>query len=256
MNKGYQPPVYDSTHYNFGGGQLGDQPIVPSGQWDAWLPDPEIQTVNGVEPYACVSFATLNCVETLIRQEFGDAFNYSDRWLAWRSGTQAKRGNDPHTVAETLRTRGDVLESAWPIDAHVQDFNSFYTTPPSWTGLLALDFIDEFSYGHEWVPGNPASMMEALKYSPLNGAVYAWDVDPITGYFIRPPGAVSEHDVMVYGFEEGKYWKIYDSVSYEKKELAWNFGFDAVKRHTIHRQIVNKGAWELFKRFINNLIRL
>lgn len=245
--------VIEAEHFVFGNNCLGDQPINPTGQWDEWLPTPEIQNVNDVEPDACVTFATLNCVESLLRKEFSINPNYSDRYLAWSSGTQYRSGNDPQTVCETLRTSGCVPEAIWPIDGSVRDFASFYTHPPNNFRSLALNFIDEYDYGHEWVPAIPQNIIKALTYSPLSAAVYAWERG-LGGLYISPKGFVKEHDIMISGYEEGKYWKIFDSYDPEEKRLVWDFDFGLIKRHTLHRQIVNETAWSNFLKNIHKYL--
>ena len=84
MNRGLilEKPV-PRKDYVFGSRlRLGGLPLVADGQWDRWLPADEVQNLNGIEPMACTTFGTLNCVEALERQEYGDAPNYSDRFLA------------------------------------------------------------------------------------------------------------------------------------------------------------------------------
>lgn len=51
---------------------IPDDVIQPTGQWDEWLPEPEYQNLNGVEPSACASFGTLSAVECLIRRLYNE----------------------------------------------------------------------------------------------------------------------------------------------------------------------------------------
>src|SRR4051794_33539420 len=115
MKHGLQlcPIVVDKDYVLGSYGSLGGDVIRPDGQWDPFLPIDEVQNLNGIEPYACVTFGTLNCVETLIKEQFGEERNYSDRWLAKATGTDLKLGNDPQTVAEFLRKSGDVKQTDW-----------------------------------------------------------------------------------------------------------------------------------------------
>lgn len=234
----------EPEHFKFGDGRLGDVPVNPSGDWTNFLPIPENQNF-GMEPYACTSFALLNCVETLIRQEYEDTINFSDRFLAFISGTGAQKGNDPHNVAEVLRLKGDVIETDWPY-THDLSFEQFYSTPPQTLYIESLLFTSGYEFGHSWVTSNPTQMMSALKYSPLSAGVYAWIQDPITGYYVNPDNILPEHDVMVFGYKQGEYWLIFDSYDQNIKKLAWNFPFSAIKRYTLHRKTVKQAlpVWQ------------
>src|SRR3990167_9214558 len=84
--------------YVFGSGQLAGEVLQLNGDWSDFLPPEELQNLNGVEPYACASFGTLNALEMLLRRVLGQVDNFSDRYLAYVSGTKEKKGNSPHLV--------------------------------------------------------------------------------------------------------------------------------------------------------------
>jgi hypothetical protein len=102
--------------------------------------------------------------------------------------------------------------------------------------------------------------MNALTYSPLSAAGYAWQFDTQTGYAITPVGAIAEHDFVIYGYVQGQYWKIRDSYAPFEKKLAWGFSFTGVKRHTIQRQIVGtpqgQAWWEVFLEMLKKALNL
>ena len=242
----------EPEHFVFGDQKLGDTPVNPGGQWDSWLPIPEDQAPFGFEPFACTTFALLNAVEIMIRQKYGQSENLCKKFLAYASGT-TQNGNDPHTVAETLRTKGDCLESDYPYTSSDNSWAQFYKTPTQWLYTKALQFCAQYAFGHSWVsPATPGNMMSALDYSPLTAGVDAWNLDPATGYYVRM--GVSEHDVCIYGYGQGQYWKAFDSYSQETKKLAWDFGFDAVKRYTLNSQVVNPSAWQKFLQWFQAVI--
>ena len=54
---------------------INDKILVENGQWDRYLPVYEAQGRQGFDSYACVTFSTLNCVETLIRRQYGEEEN-------------------------------------------------------------------------------------------------------------------------------------------------------------------------------------
>jgi hypothetical protein len=256
-NHGLIIPEVQENDFIFGDQKLGDFPINPSGDWTQWLPSEENQDV-GVEPMACTTFACLNCVETMLRQRYGSTLNYSDRFLAYISGT-GKQGNDPHKVAEALRKSGDVLEADYPYTPDQNTWEKFYAKPAKWLYTKYLEFCAEYSFGHSWVT-NPTQqrMMDALTYSPLTAGVYAWQFDAVADRYIRPAGMQSTHDVMIYGYLANNYWLCFDSYDQHVKKLAWDFGFDAVKRYTLDRQIAttpeSESAWELFKKWFAQVI--
>lgn len=254
MNYGYQAPVINDEDYIFGDGRLGDAPINPGGHWAPYLPTLEDQDANGFEPYCCVTEATLNCVETLIKFEYGTEENFSDRFLATVSGTGYFKGNNPGTVAEALRLKGCPHEAAWPFKA--PDYNSFYQDPPRSVKQLAAATFAEYAYGHSWVKNpTPETIKAALEYSPLALGVAAWYQHGNDDLFYRPVGAQSNHCVMIYDYVDGQYWWAFDSYASEHKKLEWGFGFDTGKRHTLRRQIVGTpetNSW--WQRFLSYFV--
>lgn len=250
-------PVVIGKDYVLGSyGSLDGEVLQPDGQWDAWLPVDELQNLNGIEPFCCVTEAALNCVETLIRRQFGAERNYSDRLLATISGTAALQGNSLQAVSEMLRKEGDVLEAQWPFDSTITTFEKFYAPVPDHLLILAKEFVAEFAYNHEYVPCDPSSLKKALTYSPLNVATYAWIEDSTTGLYYFPPGYPANHCVMLYGYVEGQYWKIFDSCDNTHKRMRWDTQFAQAKRHKLARQVVNETAWARFLKLMQQLFGL
>ncbi len=249
MNYGLiiEPPL--STDYVLGGAvSLGGEVLQPDGQWDNFLPETEIQNRNGVETYSCVSFATLNCIEILERKEFGARSNWSERFLAKESGTQEKQGNTPNRVAETRRKKGCVKENEWAFDSFVKTFAEYYAEIPHEIETLALGEGAEYDFGYEAVRVTTEGIKEALKYSPVLFSVYAW-VKNENGMFYRPQGMTDNHATCVYGYEEGKYWKCYDSYLDDGmilKQIKWDALPMMCMRYTLHKQVVVQNWWNKF----------
>lgn len=216
-------------------GSLDGEIYQPDGQWDDFLPQDEFQNLNGVEPYACVSYSTLNCIEILIRRQFGEDHNYSDRFLAAVSGTAEQKGNSLQRVTEALRHAGVPAQSTWPFDTLVTTFEKFYAPIPDAVRVLALEFLSTFDYKHEYVPCDPSSLKTALRYSPLNIATYAWLQDGTTGLYYKPAGYPDNHSPVLYGYVEGQYWKIFDSYDNTHKRVKWDTQFGQAKRHKLSR---------------------
>lgn len=215
---------------------LAQKILSPNGQWDKWLPQKEVQNFP-IETDACVTFAILNVVEILLRYEYGDTENLSDRFLAYITGTGSKHGNNPQSVAEALRTKGDVKENLWTYTADLKTWDDVYAIPPRKLYGTALDFINKYKFGHEWILATPTIMKKALQYSPLTVAGWAWNIDK-DGLYYSPKGKVPEHYFVVYGYVDGKYWKVFDSYDNSTKRLTWDFHFTMVKRFTLHSKKV------------------
>ena len=262
MNFGLKLDPIQEKDYVFGAAKeltLGGEVLQPDGQWDPYIPPNEIQNLNGIEPFACVSFATTNCVEVLERRLYSLSQNWSDRFLASISGTAFLRGNSPQTVAEILRKKGCVEERDYPFSQDVDTYDKYYKTIPQNLYTLAIQFIAEYSFGHEYVNSNPKDMMNALKYSPLLFTTYAW-VKNADGMYYKPSGVQDNHATMCYGYEEGKYWKIFDSYLGEGstcfKKVEWNSLPQQVKRFTLTRQIVVESAWSRFLSLFRSFLGL
>ncbi len=210
--------------------------LVPDGQWDNWLPSEEVQNFP-IETDACTTFAILNAVEILLRYEYKNTENLSDRFLAYITGTGSKHGNNPQAVAEALRTKGDVREKLWMYTADLKTWKDIYAIPPQILYAKALKFINTYKFGHEWVLATPKIMKQALQYSPLTVAGWAWDMNS-RGLYFSPKGKVPEHYFVVYGYVDGEYWKVFDSYDNSLKKLVWYFHFAMVKRFTLHSKKV------------------
>lgn len=221
--------------------KLGGLPLRPDGQWDAFLPTPEYQD-RYTQTESCTSFNTLKAVQTLLKQEFGDITNWSDRFLASISGTTPS-GNDPHTVAEHLRKQGTVYETEWPYTPDINTIGKYLQTPPFDLNVKAqVEFRGQYDFAHQYVGTDPQSMMNALQFSPLGVDVFAWNLSDNDGIYHRQ-GQISEHWTMVYGYVPGKYWKCLDSYPPYEKKLAWDFGFTMIKQYTLHKTVLDNSLW-------------
>ena len=225
--------------YVLGGLTSLDIPVlVPDGQWDEYIPADELQA-QYVETSACASFGTLNCVEALERREFGVATNWSDRFLAEVSGT-TPQGNSPHTVAESLRKKKCVYEAEWPYTPDLDTWGKFYQTPP-YNLIVRAQIEFGYDFGHQWINTDQASMMEALKYSPIGADVQAWGI-PENGIYHRL--GQSNHWICIYGYVPNQYWKVFDSYDNTHKKVAWDFGFTMVKGYTLHKQVLTESIFD------------
>lgn len=245
-----EPEDYDQN----GPVRLGGSVIRPDGQWDAFLPTPEEQD-KYTQTMSCASFNTLKPVQALQKQEFGDITNWSDRALASWSGTTAS-GNDPHTVAETLRKQGTVYELDWPNTPDLNTIGKYLQTPPYDLNVQAqVKFRGQYNFGHQYVGTDPQSMKNALQFSPLGVDVFAWNMSDNDNIYHRE-GRQSGHWVMIYGYVPGKYWKCLDSYPPFQKKLAWDFGFTMVKEYTLHKTVLTESPWSQAIRFFRRIFGL
>lgn len=225
------------------GSWFPDVTLVPDGQWLKWQPIGEAQNL-AIEPEACTSFGTLNAVEFLERQEFGDTTNWSDRFLAYASGT-TKQGNNPDTVINTLKTKGDVTEADWPYTNADNTWNSFYETPPQALYEKALEMVAEYNFDAKPIGTDLQSLMNGLKCSPIGVAGFAWAKDN-NGLYYTPKGVQPCHWFIIVGYEQNKYWYAFDSYSPYVKKLRWDYEFDIARQYTLHNNVKNQSAWQSF----------
>jgi hypothetical protein len=224
----------DPTGYVLGSGQMPYEILQADGDWQNYLPEKEIQFTNGVEPFACVSYTILNCVEMLIKRKYGITRNYSDRFLAAISGTNNFRGNDPHAVCEFLRKIGVVPEEMYPFDA--TSFDDYYKPIPQALVDLANDFNKEWDFKHEYVPEVHEEITKALKSSPLLVAVPAWFRNA-EGLYYRPGTMPDNHATTLIYERIGAFRRVFDS--YENphlKDIEWNTVPMVIKRFHIEKK--------------------
>jgi hypothetical protein len=210
-------------------GNLSTDILQPDGQWDAYLPEEELQN-RGFEVYACATFGTLNCLETILRRRFGFKDNYSDRYVAKMTDTDKKQGNDPQIIAEFIRHNGDVDEKDYPYAGN--SFEEYYAPTSIQLSVKAKKFVTNYDFKHDIVPSDPKSMKEALKYSPLGISVRGWVLDDATGYYKAGEGQ-DNHWCMCYGYEDEKYWKVFDTYDNTLKKVEWAHRPMLVKRYHV-----------------------
>lgn len=225
--------------------------LQPDGQWDAFLPEYEGQERNGLETMNCTSFGTLNALEALLYRKFGKRVNFSDRYLGIMAGT-SRTGNSPHKVAEVIRKEAGCLEEPYlPFNDLVHTWEEYYSPNPMDPKLVRMGNAWGYAMNHDYVfyPNDnikikQAALREALRVSPCAVAVYAWHERD--GVMVRPENERDNHWVMCYGYEEGKYWKVFDSYENRTKKMAWDYDFTMGKRY--HIDVYVHVPW--YKRFV------
>lgn len=160
--------------------------MLESANWLPYVPVPGLAQIWEVlntdtvdETDACVSYSTIDSIETQLYQQTGIRVQFSRRWLAFISGTTLK-GNNIVSVFDALMKWGPVLESSWP-QSNAETWDLFYAAPTA-AQLAALT-----AEGAQWKKilnfQTPeygilaASVPAALQRAPLIGFIPAVNPD-------------------------------------------------------------------------------
>ena len=232
-NYGLKFDIQKPEDYVFGA-NLPMEEINPSGDWSEFLPVKEFQNLNNIETYACVTFTILNCIQILIKKQYGIEKNYSERFLAAVSGTK-EGGNSPQVVAEFLRKIGVVPQELWPFDVEINTFEKFYSSVSPKLYELAKEFNNEWEFKHEYVPTNHEAISKALKCSPLLISVPAWFERD--GKYYRPEGFTDNHATTMIKERKEGFSRVFDSYdSPHIKDIEWGVLPMVVKRFYIKKK--------------------
>lgn len=160
--------------------------------------------------------------------------NYSDRFVGLISGTYPP-GNDPHKVAESIRSKGLVEEFELPFSPLLQTVDDYYQPAPPTDRLLKKgeEWKRKYNFLHEWV--EQKDMKEALQYSPLGIGVYAWEEK--NGVYVSN-GQRANHWTMCYGWDDTKRaWKIFDSYDNAFKLYSYDNEIKFIKRYYVAERL-------------------
>ena len=262
-NFGYLPDVISDEDYILGGLQLPTEILQPNGQWDKFVPEDEIQRTERYETANCTAFGTLNALEFLFLRLFGEKKNWSERYVGIAAGTRPP-GNSPQKVIEVIRKDCGLLNDGILPMSKANTIEEYYSPDPlPW--LIKENgkkFIEDYKIGHEWLWSDyqqfnkAETLKNGLLYSPIGIAVFAWIKEG--GLYIRPKGKEDNHWCVLYGYEEGKKWHIYDSYDSTIKYLDWNYEFFRAKRFYIEKiEKVYFWGWikNFFKKYKINLFQ-
>jgi hypothetical protein len=246
----YRPSIIDETeHWILGDGSLQPQVLVADGDWSTCVPEGERQNKNGLETVNCTNYSLLNCIETIGRLKYGTSFqsNLSERERGIRSGTTIY-GNYIHNVCEKLRLQGTIPEDFLPFNDKITTWNEYYSPRilPYWMWKVSESWKRKYQYNHDWgflygdsLEIRQAKMLEALKFSPLSVAGYAWSRHADGLY--HSDGFTTNHAFDIVKGVKGEYWLALDSYPDEtgsfQKKLDWNYNFAEAKRHSLTRRL-------------------
>lgn len=254
-NHGFLPDILLEEDYVFGGLKIPTKVLVEDGQWDSFLPEIELQHRNGLETQNCVTYATLNCLEILLKYHNKGNYNKSERYVGVMAGTTI-RGNSPQRVIETIRKESGLIdEELLPFDKDISLWDRYYAPYPMTKKYIRIGkkWLKKYKVRHEWVlinneSGNKQEILkQALKYSPLGVSVYAWKWNDI-GLYVKDDEK-DNHFVTLYGYVDGEFWKVFDHYNDTHKKLEWDYAFNFCKRYYIEKQ-------PLKSNFINRIIQI
>lgn len=204
--------------------------LVPDGNWKPYLPPLEIQHNNRFDTYSCVTFAALNCLETILKKKYDIVDNRSDRFTSVASGTEPGRGNSIQAVAESIRKDGTVAEEIYPFlpDMSSQEFFKDLTQD---LRNIGKDWLTKTQVNHEWMDASykrfdPIKAFNALRVSPLHTAVDSRTTK--TANFKQ-----YDHSVMIYNAVKGDYFEVFNSYENCFQTFEWDYPFYIPKKYEI-----------------------
>ena len=201
---------------------VNTEQLVYDNDWSRFLPIAEYQDLGGYDRSACGAYLVTNLIEILHLKLTGKEINLSDRSLAKMGGVDIKKGGWLQQIFDEGRNNGFNYEHDWPDTLIKEDY---YKDIPQ----DVLDKRVKFEIYREWVPTyNRDLIFNSLNYAPLGVLCRYANGDEI----LNPEGKYN-HFVTIYGAEKGKYWKIFDHYTNNKKKYAWDYEFGCVLKPTL-----------------------
>lgn len=191
--------------------------LQPSGQWDLYLPEIEYQRFAWGDTMNCTKYSQYNTFETLLKRKYNETWDFSDRFGGKMAGN-THEGNSMSWTFQSDVNNGFLSWLMWREES--LSWDDYYKPIPQKLKDLALENKKYLKYEMEWVRPSIEELKEALKYSPLWVAVYAYG-KKVDGVYQRIEGYMPNHCVMIYGWDEDGNWKVYDHyLGNERRLLA------------------------------------
>lgn len=235
-NFGFIEDVVELGAYVLGDPRVPNIQLVPSGDWEKYLPKYEAQA-DEYETSGCTVWGWQNGVETFIKGVYGYEPNYSERFNYVLAGVKPDGGANPSKVAQSIRDYGLIDNTLFPMPKTLLEF----VDPLALTNDMRREGENwlkrhDFTYALVWKDERPENYMDVLKEqlqrSPLVVSVSAWrkQVDA-NGYVVYTSDkGGNNHCCVLYQFDEDGYPWVFDSYDHSKKRLA--------KDHNIRRAFV------------------
>lgn len=240
QDHGFRVKPRTPDQYMLGASKFADRPVIlPTRDWGPYKPKAEVQSRNGFESFNCSNYGTHNAYESLAKLLGFTDFpsDCSERYSGVGTGT-TKDGNDPHGVAEKMRTEiGFIAEEQLPFGPDIETWEQYYFPNPMRPEYLALGrkILQKFEFGHDWVfflSGTPeqkaVKLREALGKGPVAVSVLAWKRRG--GLYWKDVGEQDTHWCQLLRENPDGTWRVFDSYDKFEKDLekGYDFGFAKV----------------------------
>lgn len=227
---GYIQVEKKPTDYQFGFNPSNKTILRADSDWSGYYPEYERQSNRNFDTMGCVSFSFLNCLEMILKVQYGIDTNRSDRFTVKASGTSDK-GNSMENVYQSVRKLfGSVEESDYPFSDLMTRAEYFKTLTKELLDKGKV-FVGDWEITVEDVSNNLNVMKEALKYSPLWVSGYAW---------INQGGLYRSYGRANHCFTVGKigagFIEALDQYNPFVKNLAPDFQFGDIKMLIVNRR--------------------
>jgi hypothetical protein len=223
--------------------------IFEDGNWSSMLVEFESQVRAGIDPWSCVSYSALTCLEMYAKVQNID-INKSDKFTAVMSGTRAGVGNSFRNVSESIKRDWTVDEAIYPYTDSTLE--SYYRPVPEAIKQIALADKPNWTYFYRYpataqaIGQDPRTreevIVDALKYTPLQISLKYPTKRPVRGVYEAEHG--ENHAVVLINYSWGKWWEIFDSYDPQGnggiKRLAWDYPIYGVVSHTIEQVSSNR----------------
>lgn len=202
------------------------------------LPKIELQRNKNGDTYLCVTFSLNNVHEILYRIQYGTEINFSELFVGIGSGSVRGQGNGKRTVAEWKRKNGFVWEEDYPYTLEMT-LDQVYQALTKELLEKGKQNLSLYEFGYQWLPSNsPQQLLEGLWYSPLQVDVERYSFND-KGYIVNS-GTGYIHEVVIFDYEEGKCWWVFDSESNQFLKFDWNYNFGSPMIHSLKKKNMAK----------------
>lgn len=225
-----------------------DKILRENGQYDDCLPRNEIQHLgedfSRADTYFCVTYSNHNCKETNYKAEYGEDIDLDEKFTAIGSGTVRGQGNSFTAVAEFERQNGFILETGAVKNAKTLD--ELFVPNTQAQKDEAKKSLTTYKSTYRWVKrpfgsqsAKPEDMIEALKYGALQVCVGGTMYQSYQGGLWGSNEAVNyTHAVEIFGYEVGKYWKVFDSENNQNLKVIWDYPFGTPMLNLLKKKVM------------------
>ena len=214
--------------------------VNEGGHWRDFQPVSELQRNRRGDVYGCVSFSNNSAHEFIIKKQYGEEPNMSDRYLVVGSGTIPNVGNYKQTVATWKKDNFWIPEEKWPYspDMTVDEYYNNLKVPTEFlmegkkmSKLYVIDF--------DWLGDSKIqTIKDGLEFSPVQVDVQSYSFNS-KGYIINN-GTNYIHEVIIFDYEQGECWWVFDSENEQFIKFDWNYHFGSPMIHLLKKKFMPK----------------